>query len=261
MENPYLLGFLGSLLAGLATVLGAFFVIFKQEISEKFRDISLGFSAGIMLSASFFSLLSPSIEILNELLTSKLLIALTVSFGFILGTVVFWIADIFISDDYIHKYLTKNKESSINLKKLWLFTLAITIHNFPEGMSSALGFLTGNIGNGLAVATGIGIQNIPEGLAVALPLLISAGYSKKFAIFITFLTGIVEPIGGLVGMLTFGFYNLILPIGLSFAAGAMIFVISKEIIPETHRRGFEKEATTGLILGFILMMFLDVALG
>ncbi len=260
MESPYLLGFLGSLLAGIATVLGAFFVIFKQKISEKFRDISLGFSAGIMLSASFFSLLSPSIEILNELLTSKLLIALTVSFGFILGTVVFWIADIFISDDYIHKYLTKNNGDSINSKKLWLFTLAITIHNFPEGMSSALGFLTGNIGNGLAVATGIGIQNIPEGLAVALSLLIS-GYSKKFAIFITFLTGIVEPIGGLVGMLTFGFYKLILPIGLSFSAGAMIFVISKEIIPETHRRGFEKEATTGLILGFILMMFLDVALG
>ena len=260
MGNPYLLGFLGSLLAGLATVLGAFFIIFKQEISEKFRDISLGFSAGIMLSASFFSLLSPSIEILNELLTSKLLIALTVSFGFVLGTVVFWIADVFISDDYIHKYLIRNNNNSINLKKLWLFTLAITIHNFPEGMSSALGFLTGNIGNGLAVATGIGIQNIPEGLAIALTLLIS-GYSKKFAIFITFLTGIVEPIGGLVGMLTFGFYNLILPIGLSFAAGAMIFVISKEIIPETHKKGFEKEATTGLILGFILMMFLDIALG
>ena len=260
MGNPYLLGFLGSLLAGITTVLGAFFIIFKQEISEKFRDISLGFSAGIMLSASFFSLLSPSIEILNELLTSKFLIALTVSFGFMLGTVVFWIADIFISDDYIHKYLIRNNNNSINLKKLWLFTLAITIHNFPEGMSSALGFLTGNIGNGLAVATGIGIQNIPEGLAVALSLLIS-GYSKKFAIFITFLTGIVEPIGGLVGMLTFGFYNLILPIGLSFAAGAMIFVISKEIIPETHKKGFEKEATTGLILGFILMMFLDIALG
>ncbi len=260
MGNPYLLGFLGSLLAGITTVLGAFFIIFKQEISEKFRDISLGFSAGIMLSASFFSLLSPSIEILNELLTSKFLIALTVSFGFMLGTVVFWIADIFISDDYIHKYLIRNNNNSINLKKLWLFTLAITIHNFPEGMSSALGFLTGNIGNGLAVATGIGIQNIPEGLAIALTLLIS-GYSKKFAIFITFLTGIVEPIGGLVGMLTFGFYNLILPIGLSFAAGAMIFVISKEIIPETHKKGFEKEATTGLILGFILMMFLDIALG
>ncbi len=92
-----------------------------------------------------------------------------------------------------------------------------------------------------------------------LSLLIN-GYSKKFAIFITFLTGLVEPIGGLVGMLTFGFYNLILPIGLSFSAGVMIFVISNEIIPETHKRGFEKKATTGLILDFILMMFLDVAL-
>ncbi len=260
MESPYLLGFLGSLLAGVATVLGAFFLIFKQEISEKFRDISLGFSAGIMLSASFFSLLSPSIEILNKLLSNRLLIALTVSFGFILGAVVFWIADIFISEDYIHKYLTKNNESSINLKKLWLFTLAITIHNFPEGMSSALGFLTGNIGNGVAVATGIGIQNIPEGLAVVLSLLV-AGYKKTVAILITLLTGLVEPIGAIIGMLMFGFSKLILPIGLSFSAGAMIFVISKEIIPETHRRGFEKEATTGLILGFILMMFLDVALG
>ena len=127
-------------------------------------------------------------------------------------------------------------------------------------MASALGFFTGDIGNGLALALGIGIQNIPEGLAVAVALLVS-GYTKKFSILIATLTGLVEPIGALIGMLTFGFSKLVLPIGLSFSAGAMIFIISKEIIPETHRRGFEKEATIGLILGFILMMFLDVALG
>ena len=258
MDNPYILGFVGSLSAGLLTVLGTVILIFKKNISEKFKDTSLGFSAGIMLSASFFSLLSPAIEMLEENFTNKFIIALIVSLGFLLGTVIFWIADIFISEDYIKKYFSK-ENNNFDLKKLWLFTLAITIHNFPEGMSSALGFFTDNIGNGIALSLGIGIQNIPEGLAVALSLLV-CGYSKKFAVLITLLTGLVEPIGGLIGMLTFGFSKLVLPIGLSFSAGAMIFVISKEIIPETHKRGFEKEATTGLILGFILMMFLDISL-
>lgn len=258
MVNLFLIGLLASLFAGLFTVLGALLLVFKQEFSERFKDISLGFSAGVMLSASFFSLLSPAIQIFKEILPDKISVATAVSFGFLLGTIVFRLADIFIKDDYIHRYLTRDK-NSITLKKLWLFILAITVHNFPEGMSSALGFFTGDIGNGLALALGIGIQNIPEGLAVALTLFIS-GYTKKFSILIALLTGLVEPIGGLIGMLTFGFSKLILPIGLSFSAGAMIFIISKEIIPETHKRGFEREATTGLILGFILMMFLDVAL-
>ena len=260
MVNLFLIGLLASLFAGLFTLLGALLLIFKQEFSDKFKDISLGFSAGVMLSASFFSLLSPAIQIFKEILPDKFLVALAISFSFLLGTIIFWIADLFIDTDYLKKYLGKEKNNHIDLKKLWLFTLAITVHNFPEGMASALGFFTGDIGNGLALALGIGIQNIPEGLAVAVALLVS-GYTKKFSILIATLTGLVEPIGALIGMLTFGFSKLVLPIGLSFSAGAMIFIISKEIIPETHRRGFEKEATIGLILGFILMMFLDVALG
>jgi len=249
----------GSFLAGMATSLGAIPVFFGKFISPKTEDILLGFSGGIMLAASFFSLLSPAIDMLIENYHSKLISSILASFGFGMGAVIFWIADKFLPSDYILKKFAAQHKSKISLKGIWLFTLAITVHNFPEGMSSAMGFLTGDIGRGIALASGIGIQNIPEGLAVALAL-VSAGYSKKFAFFISMITGLVEPIGGLVGILIFGFTDVILPIGLSFAAGAMIFVISKEVIPETHKKGFELEATTGLMIGFILMMILDISL-
>lgn len=259
MDKNIIFGLLGSLLAGLLTVLGMFFILFKKDFSNRFKDISLGFSAGIMLSASFFSLLNPSIKILETSHNSKIFVALLASFGFSLGSLIFWLVDKFIPEEYFIKFLEKDGDKT-HIKKIWLFVLAITVHNFPEGMSSALGFLTGDIGKGIAVASGIGIQNIPEGLAIGLALLIK-GYSKIFSFLIVLISGLVEFVGGFFGILTFGLYKETLPIGLSFAAGAMIFVISKEIIPETHKSGFEMEATTGLIAGFILMMILDIALG
>ncbi|PMP62768.1 MAG: ZIP family metal transporter [Sulfurihydrogenibium sp.] len=251
--NLNLLAISGSFLAGVATVLGAFPILLGKRISPKMQDVFLGFSGGIMLAASFFSLLNPAIDMANVTFNRYFAVAL-VSLGLILGTFIFLIVDRFIPEDYFLR-IYENGNSKI-LKKMWLFIFAITVHNFPEGMSSALGFLTGDFGKGISLATGIGIQNIPEGLAVAMALYVN-NFPKKDIFLITFLTGIVEPVGGLVAILLFSISHYILPIGLAFAAGAMLFVVTKEMIPEIHKRGYETQATLSLIFGFIFMMLLD----
>ena len=245
---------IGSFLAGLSTILGFLPILLGKKINPKMQDMLLGFSAGIMLSASFFSLLNPSIDLAKGVFSKQLAIYF-VSLGLFLGTIIFLIIDKFIPEDYFIK-VYKNSNNNKTLKKMWLFIIAITVHNFPEGMSSALGFLTGDIGKGLSLATGIGIQNIPEGLAVALALLVN-NFSKKDIFIVTLITGIVEPLGGLVAIILFSVSHYILPFGLAFAAGAMLFVVSKEMIPEINKKGYETQATVGLMTGFILMMVLD----
>ena len=143
-----------------------------------------------------------------------------------------------------------------NLSRVWLLILAITIHNFPEGLSVGIGFGSGDIGAGTALAIAIGLQNMPEGLAVALPLA-REGYKRGRALWYATLTGLVEPIGGLIGVSVVTIARPILPYGLAFAAGAMLYVVFDEMIPESHRKGHEKEATFGGIIGFGLMMVLD----
>ncbi len=157
--------------------------------------------------------------------------------------------------------MDKRREgASASLKRIWLFVIAITIHNFPEGLAVGVGFGDQNIKNGLILAIGIGLQNMPEGLAVALALL-REGYSQKKSFLIALLTGLVEPIGGFLGLWLVNVFKPILPFTLAFAAGAMLFVISDEIIPETHNNGNEREATYGILIGFVIMMILDITLG
>jgi ZIP family zinc transporter len=134
--------------------------------------------------------------------------------------------------------------------------LAITIHNFPEGLAVGVSFGGGDVAAGFVIALAIGLQNMPEGLAVALPLL-REGYTRRKALWYGTLTGLVEPVGGLLGVALISIFMPILPWGLSFAAGAMLFVVSDEMIPESHRKGFEREATFGLVAGFVIMMLLD----
>jgi ZIP family zinc transporter len=147
-------------------------------------------------------------------------------------------------------------EQLTSLKKVWLFIIAITIHNFPEGLSVGVSFGAGDLKNGLVLAIAIALQNIPEGLAVALPL-VGLGYNKWKAIGIATLTGLVEPIGGLLGVTMVSLFQSVLPLAMGFAAGAMLFVISEEIIPETHANGRSRYATFALLGGFIIMMVLD----
>ena len=146
------------------------------------------------------------------------------------------------------------------LKRIWLFVIAITLHNFPEGMAVGVGFAGGDIDNGVSLATGIGIQNIPEGLAVSVAL-ISAGYARLPAFGAGALSGLAEPIGGLFGSLAVSVAGPLMPLSMGFAAGAMLYIISHEIIPETHRSGFANVATFSLLCGFAIMMYLDAVLG
>lgn len=238
------LGSIASLVAGLATGAGAIPVLFAKQISDRVLDVMLGFSAGVMLAATSFSLIVPAIDLSGPFVAV---------FGLILGAVVLHLLDRFIP--HLHPFLGAEGPSS-KLPRVWLFVLAIAIHNFPEGLAVGVSFGSGDVATGLVIATAIGLQNMPEGLAVALPLL-REGYSRGKSVWYGTLTGLVEPVGGLLGVALVSIFQSILPWGLAFAAGAMLFVVSDEMIPESHRKGFAREATFGLIAGFVLMMFLD----
>lgn len=253
--NNVMLGFVGSLAAGLMTALGAVPILIGKSVSRQWNDALLGFAAGVMLAASFFSLIIPSIEASTALYGAGAIPALIAGAGIILG-----VATIYLLDESIpHQHFISGREGpdAIRLSKIWLFVLAITLHNIPEGMAVGIGFGGGDITAGTTLAIGIGLQNAPEGLAVALALR-SEGYSKFYAFTIAGLSGLVEPVAGLFGAGAVGISQSMLPWGLTFAAGAMIYVISHEIIPETHRHGHQKAATAGLTIGLVLMMFLDV---
>lgn len=245
------IGFLASILAGLATGVGALPALFFKNISNNLFNSLLGGAAGVMLAATAFSLLVPGITYGNLLWPGKGIHV--VSLGMLIGAFFLHFADRQLP--HIHFDSVSDTHLS-SLKKIWLFIFAITIHNFPEGMSVGVSFGTGDLKNGIVLAIAIALQNIPEGLAVALPLL-GLGYNKWRAIGIATLTGLVEPVGGLLGITMVTIFQPILPIAMGFAAGAMLFVISEEIIPETHSKGRSRYATFALMLGFIIMMTLD----
>jgi ZIP family zinc transporter len=201
-----------------------------------------------MLAASVFSLILPAIELSGIWIT---LIGVALGAGFL------DLLDRFTP--HLHFMIGPEGPSS-SLRRIWLFIIAITLHNFPEGLAVGVSFGSGNLSAAVALAIGIGLQNMPEGLAVALPL-IREGYSRGRALGYATLTGLVEPLGGIIGASIVSLARGIMPLGLAFAAGAMIFVISDEIIPETHRRGHERLATFGLVIGFLLMMLLDNLFG
>ncbi len=245
------IGFLASILAGLATGVGALPALFFKKISNNLFNGMLGGAAGVMLAATAFSLLVPGITSGNLIWPGKGIYV--VSLGMMIGAFFLHYAD----RQLPHVHFDSVSDTQLNsLKKIWLFIIAITIHNFPEGMSVGVSFGSGELKNGLVLSIAIALQNIPEGLAVALPLL-GLGYNKWRAIGIATLTGLVEPIGGLLGITMVTVFEPILPFAMGFAAGAMLFVISEEIIPETHSAGRSRYATFSLMIGFIIMMVLD----
>jgi ZIP family zinc transporter len=252
------LGFLGSLAAGSLTGVGALPVLFGRVPSRASRDMLLGFAAGVMLSAAFFSLILPAIEAAEERhgdgATPALIAAAAVLTGMAAVAV--------LNERLPHEHFQSGREGpdALALRRIWLFVFAITIHNFPEGLAVGVGFGSGGAAGGLPLAIGIGLQNAPEGLAVAVALL-GEGYTRGRACGIAALTGLVEPVGGALGAGVVTLSQPLLPWGLAFAAGAMLYVISHEIIPETHRRGHQNRATLGLAVGLALMLLLDVWLG
>ena len=256
--SPLMMGALGSLAAGMMTTVGALPVLAGRRVSQATNDMLLGFAAGVMLAASFFSLIIPSLEVSTQIYGPGWKPAAVAVVGILLGGLAIRAMDRAIP----HQHFISGAEGprAENLNKIRLFIIAITIHNLPEGLAVGIGFGGGDLSTGLPLAIGIGLQNAPEGLAVALALS-SEGYSRFYAFTVAALTGMVEPVSGFAGAAAMGYSTLLLPWGLVFAAGAMIYVISHEIIPETHRCGNQERATTGLMIGLVLMLFLDVWLG
>ena len=240
--SPVMLGFLGSLVAGLMTALGAVPVLFGRVPTRATRDMLLGFAAGVMLSASFFSLIIPALDAAGMRLQHPAAPAAIVCVAILLGMG----AVALMNEKLPHEHFRTGREGpdAVALRRVWLFIIAITIHNFPEGLAVGVGFGAHGLSGGLPLAIGIGLQNAPEGLAVAVALL-GEGYSRSRAWVIAGLTGLVEPVGGLLGAGIITLSQPLLPWGLAFAAGAMLYVISHEIIPETHRSGHQNRATLG----------------
>jgi len=249
-SNPILQGLIGGIVIALLNTFGALLVLFVSKVSDKFLDASLGFAAGVMLTASFTSLILPGIEYGS---------IWSVMLGVVIGVAFLDLADHYIS--HMHFIMGEEGRHNKRIKGVWLFIIAITLHNMPEGLAVGVGFGSGNLGDAFVLMMAIGFQNIPEGLAVSISSL-NAGMGKRFyASLVGIRAGLVEIPLAVLGAWAVSTMRVILPYAMGFAAGAMLYVISDEIIPETHRKGHERIATIGTIIGVLLMLYLDVTLG
>ena len=260
--NPIMAALIATLFTWGLTALGASLVFFVKTMNRAFLDAMLGFTGGVMVAASFWSLLAPGIEMSEGEGFVKVIPA---AVGFGLGAIFIFALD------KVLPHLHINFKESEGIKTPWhrttLLVLAITLHNIPEGL--AVGVLFGGVAAGIpeaslsgavALAIGIGIQNFPEGIAVSMPMR-RQGASRFKSFWYGQLSAIVEPVAAVLGAVAVTFFTPILPYALAFAAGAMIFVVVEEVIPETQLENNTDIATLGFILGFIVMMILDVALG
>ena len=248
----------GSGVAALATALGALPALFIRRISARGEDVMLGFGAGVMAAAACFSLILPGVAAGAELLGGRPAGALLVAAGLVAGALFLLAADQAVPHE--HAQSGRHGPDWIALRRVWLMVFAIALHNFPEGMAIGVGFAGGDTGVGMPLAAAIAIQDIPEGLVVAVALR-TVAYAPWQAAAAGALSGLAEPVGAVVGNALIANFAPLYPAGLGFAAGAMIWVVSHEIIPETHRKGHEQAATLGLVGGFVVMMLLDTALG
>ena len=255
--NPIIQAFIATLFTYSITALGAALVYFFKKINKNVLDSMLGISAGVMIAASFWSLLSPGIDMANSLGMNTMLV---ITLGFIFGGLLLFIGDIIISKLQSRKGITKNK-------RVFMLITSITLHNIPEGLAVGTAFGSTMFGlNGASLlsawtlALGIGIQNFPEGTAVSVPLR-REGFSRKKAFFYGQLSGIVEPISGVLGAILVLKIRLMLPFLLAFAAGAMIYVVVEELIPESQTNKNKNIMALFTLIGFSIMMLLDVLLG
>lgn len=256
--EPLRLAVLGGLAGFGATAIGALAGVTLRQLSQRAEDSLLGFAAGMMLAASSFSLILPGLAAAKEMTGSGVLGALTVVGGMALGVLLMLGLDRFTPHE--HESSGPCGPGCERIGRVWLFVLAITLHNLPEGMAIGVSFAQGDMTVGLPLTSAIAIQDIPEGLAVVMALR-AAGVGAWPAVLMAGASGLMEPLGSLFGAGIAGGLALAYPVGLGLAAGAMIFVVSHEVIPETHRNGHQTSATLGLMAGFAVMMFLDTAMG
>ena len=248
--NPIWQGLVGGIVITVLNSLGALLVLIWRKPSRKFLDTALGFAAGVMLAASFTSLILPGVEYGG---------IVAVLIGMILGVVVMDVGDRLIP--HLHPGRGIEGPETSRIHAVWLFILAITLHNMPEGLAVGVGFGSGDLGEALPLMLAIGIQNIPEGLAVAVAALNAGMGTFFYAGLVGIRAGLIEIPLTLFGVWAVSVAEPLLPYAMGFAAGAMLFVISDEIIPETHGTGHERLATMGTMLGVIVMLYLDVTLG
>lgn len=249
---------LGGLAGFAATAAGALPALFLRGIAQRTEDVMLGLAAGMMLAASSFSLILPGLEAGESITGSAPLGAGAVVLGLALGALLMLGLDEFTP--HAHDSTGPCGPGCERVGRVWLFVLAIALHNLPEGMAIGVSFAQGDLTVGLPLTTAIALQDLPEGLAVAMALR-GAGLGAGRAVLVAGASGLMEPLGALLGIGLSSGLALAYPIGLGLAAGAMIFVVSHEVIPETHRNGHQTPATLGLMTGFAVMMVLDTTLG
>ena len=239
---------------GGATVIGSLIGFIFKNISHKFSDIVLSFAAGVMLAAAVLGLIIPAVDYGGEW---GLLITVA---GIFVGAICLNLIDKLVP--HLHKLAGVEQEShkDSSLNKVLLFVTAIAIHNLPEGIAAGVGFGSGNTTEALLIAGGIALQNIPEGMVIIGPMLAS-GVSPRRTFLAALVTGLIEVVGTLIGYFAVSVASAILPFALAFAGGTMLYVISDEMIPETHSHGSERGATYSLLVGFCLMLVFDVLLG
>ena len=241
---------------GGATVIGALLGFLIKKPSHRLNDIILSFAAGVMLAAAVIGLILPSLESGGSLAISVTVV------GIFAGALCLNLIDKLVP--HLHKLggadIESHPEKTEKLNKILLFVIAIGIHNLPEGIAAGVSFGGGNTTQAIAVAGGIALQNIPEGMVIIAPM-IAAGISKRRTFVIAMMTGLVEVIGTLIGYLAVSVSSMMLPFALAFAGGTMLYVISDEMIPETHAHGSERAATYSLLGGFSLMLVFDFLLG
>ena len=263
--HPVTQAFFATLFTWGVTALGASIVFFFKKVHQKVLDSMLGFAAGVMIAASFWSLLAPSIEMAKE--TSSFPSWFPALVGFMCGGIFLAVLDKYLP----HLHPGFNMEKSEGIKTSWhrstLLVLAITLHNIPEGLAIGVAFgavahglPSASLGAAIALAIGIGLQNFPEGTAVSVPLR-REGMSRRKAFFYGQMSGMVEPVAGVIGAIMVLSMQSFLPYALAFAAGAMIFVVIEELIPEAHMAGNADTVSLSTLVGFSTMMVLDVALG
>lgn len=262
--DPILAALLATIFTWLVTALGAAVVFFFKTLSRVWLDGMLGFTGGVMIAASYWSLLAPSIEMSEAMGVPGYLPA---AVGFAAGALFIYSLDKFVPHLHINFDPSQSEGPKTQWRKTTLLIMAITLHNIPEGLAVgvlfggvAAGIPEATIGGAVALAMGIGLQNFPEGIAVAMPLR-RLGVSRFRSFWYGQLSAIVEPIAAVIGASAVLFMTPILPYALAFAAGAMIYVVIEEVVPETQQDRYTDVATLGFIGGFIVMMVLDVALG
>ncbi|MFP4090812.1 MAG: ZIP family metal transporter [Cyclobacteriaceae bacterium] len=264
--HPVVQALLATCFTWMITALGASAVFFFKTVNQKVLDAMLGFAAGVMIAASYFSLLAPALEMAEE--RGEVPAWIPAAVGFMLGGVFLYGIDKVLP--HLHLGLPKSEAEGVKtqLHRSILLVLAITLHNIPEGLAVgvAFGAISADLGDAtslsaaLVLALGIGIQNFPEGLSVSVPLR-REGFSRRKSFWYGQLSGFAEPVAGVLGAAAVLFFRPILPYALSFAAGAMIFVVVEELIPESQYHKNTDLATIGVMLGFTIMMTLDVAFG